>query len=479
MVLLRARTVAIVGAGPSGLVAAKYFRAEKAFDKIVIFEQRGRIGGIWNYTPDQRDEDLFTVPQTDPAGRNQEPTWREVDSQDGEEQEQNGVKKEASFLSPLYERLETNIPRGLMGFQDLDWPQDSQLFPKHETVLEYIEEYGRDVKHMVLFETQVVDVRAADQEYGGRWRVKSRNLRSGNEDEEIYDAVIVANGHFVVPHVPDIPGIKEWNANYPGAISHSKYFRKPEDFAGKKVVVKPLLWSSRSVSFFNPSKVIDPRKREHRPIARFLPESRGVEFEDGAIEHDVDAVLFATGYYYSLPFLKHVEPALITDGSHVHHTYQHLFYAPRPTISFLVLNQRVIPFPMAEVQSAVLARAYSGRLPLPPLAEMQQWEENAIAENGNGKNFHLLPFPRDGQYLNKMSDWAMMVPPREGLENDGKGRIPPRWGKWEFWCRDNFAAIRGAFGARGEERHKVRSIEELGFVQGKEREHQGEENRII
>ena len=31
---VRARTVAVVGAGPSGVIAAKYLRAEKAFDKI-------------------------------------------------------------------------------------------------------------------------------------------------------------------------------------------------------------------------------------------------------------------------------------------------------------------------------------------------------------------------------------------------------------------------------------------------------------
>lgn len=498
MVFIKSRTIAIVGAGPSGLVAAKYLRAENAFDKIVVFEQRSRIGGIWNYTPDQRNEELFTVPQTDPSGRNQEPTWRDFERYDNEDNNQNGMKKEASFLSPLYERLETNIPRGLMGFKDLNWPQDSQLFPKHETVLGYIEEYGKDVKDMVAFETQVVGVQATSPEYGGSWRVKTRHLRSGKTHEEIYDAVIVANGHFIVPNIPDIFGIKEWNEKYPGAITHSKYFRNPEDFTGKKIVVvgnsasgidisnqiaefcqQPLLWSSRSTSMFSPGKVVDPRKREHRPIARFLPASRGVEFEDGVVEHDIDAVLFATGYFYSLPFLKNVAPALITDGSHVHHTYEHLFYAPRATLSFLVLNQRVIPFPMAEVQSAVLARVYSGRLPLPPFAEMQQWEEDTIAKNGDGKNFHLLPFPRDGHYLNKMSDWAMSAAPRDGLENDGKGKIPPRWGRWEFWCRENFPVIRGAFVAKGEERHKVRSIEELLPVPKQEKEGKEEANRII
>lgn len=455
-------------------------RAEKAFDKIVVFEQRARPGGIWIYTPDDRDEDLFTVPQTNPRGKIQDPTWKPQSKRDRTVKAENGVTKEASFLSPIYDRLETNIPRGLMGFQDLNWPRASQLFPTHETVLEYIEEYGKDVQDLVEYETQVIEVKAADEDYGGSWTVKTRNLRSNESKEEIYGAVIVANGHFIVPYIPDIPGIQEWNAKYPGAITHSKYFRSPDDFANKKLIVvgnsasgldistqlatvskHPLLWSSKSSSMFTP--LSDPRKREHSPIARFLPDTRGVKFEDGVVENDIDGVLFATGYFYSLPFLESVEPQLISDGSHVQHTYQHIFYSPRPTLSFLVLNQRVIPFPIAESQSAVLARVYSGRLSLPPLSEMRRWEEKVVAENGNGKNFHLLPFPRDGNYINAMYTWAMTATPTESLENDGNGKIPPFWSEWEFWCRENFPAIRAAFGAKEEGRHNIRTLEELGF----------------
>jgi cation diffusion facilitator CzcD-associated flavoprotein CzcO len=57
-VSLKARSIAIVGAGPSGVIAAKYLKAEKAFDKIVLFEQRSKSGGIWNYTGDRKDRSL-------------------------------------------------------------------------------------------------------------------------------------------------------------------------------------------------------------------------------------------------------------------------------------------------------------------------------------------------------------------------------------------------------------------------------------
>lgn len=453
----------------------RYLRAEKAFDKIVLFEQRSRSGGIWNYTGHLRREDLFTVPQTNPLGKNQDPTWRERPPDEGTD----GAQKEPSFLSPIYDRLETNIPRGLMGFQDLDWPQDSQLFPRHETVLKYIQDYGREVQDLIRYETQVTNVEPTDGQ-DLRWKVHTRTIRTNTQQEEQYDAVIVANGHFIVPYLPDIPGIKAWDAKYPGAISHAKYYRNPEEFADKKVLVVgnsasgtdissqiaqyarlPLLWSSKSSSMFNVRT--SPTKHERPPISNFLLSSRGVEFEDGSSEHDIDAIVFATGYFYSLPFLSDVEPKLITDGAHVNHTYHHLFYTPRPTLSFLALPQRVIPFPIAEAQSAVLARVYSGRLALPPLPVMQAWEDATKREMGDGRNFHLLPFPKDGHYLNMLADWAMSAEVREGLDNGGVGKKPPVWGPWEFWCREQFPKIRAAFGALGAKRAGVRTLEEVGF----------------
>lgn len=484
-VSLKARSIAILGAGPSGVIAAKYLRAEKAFNKIVLFEQRSRSGGIWNYTGDQRNEDLFTIPQTNPRGKNQDPEWIKGNDEDISPPSigSSGWNTDLSFLSPMYENLETNIPRGLMGFQDLDWPQDSQLFPTHQTVLKYIDEYGKDVQDLVKYDTQVINAEPINDAPDSGWKVRTRWLRANEEVEEEFDALIVANGHFIVPYIPDIPGIQEWSERHPGAISHSKYYRKPEEYSGKKVIVignsasgadisnqiapfcqQSLLWSSKSVSMFSASHgSADSRRREVPSIARFTPSNRGVEFEDGTSESDIDAIVFATGYFYSLPFLQNVKPALITDGSHVDHTFQHLFYAPQPTLSFLALNQRVIPFPLAEAQAAVLARIYSGRLSLPSYTEMQEWERYTISEMGNGRNFHLLPFPKDGNYINEMSRWALSATPKEGLEHGGEGKIPPVWGEWEFWCRENFPAIRKAFGALGEQRKAVRSLEEVGF----------------
>jgi cation diffusion facilitator CzcD-associated flavoprotein CzcO len=464
----------------------RYLRAEKKFNKITLFEQRVRPGGIWNYTPQQQTEDLFTVPQTNPHGKNQEPAWIEKCSSPrsaGNVNADNGANKAPSFLSPMYETLETNIPRGLMGFSDLDWPSDSQLFPTHETVLQYIEDYSADVQDIVRYSTQVTDISATDDRIDGTWQVTTRDLHNNESTTAEFDAVIVANGHFITPYIPPIPGLSEWSTAHPSAVSHSKYYRRATDFQGKKVVVignsasgsdismqisavslSPLLWSSKSANLFSSAASSTPARRSVPQIAAFLPESRGVRFVDGSEEHEIDSVVFATGYFYSLPFLSNLSPALISDGSHVQHTYQHIFYHPRPTLAFLALPQRVIPFPVAEAQAAAVARVFSGRLSLPSQSEMCAAEKAVLDTTANPRDFHLLPFPRDGEYINALAAWCRSATVVEGLENGGKGKCPPEWGPWAFWCRENFPAIRRAFVELGEKRKTVRKLEEVGFV---------------
>lgn len=95
---------------------------------------------------------------------------------------------------------------------------------------------------------------------------------------------------------------------------------------------------------------------------------------------------------------------------------------------------------------------------------MQRWEEDVIHQRGAGGEFHTLQFPKDADYINELWDWAMSAGKKEGLSNDGHGKISLRWGPWERWCRERFPAIRKAFTEKGEERSQVRTLDELGFV---------------
>jgi NADPH-dependent glutamate synthase beta subunit-like oxidoreductase len=41
------KSVAVIGAGPSGLSAVKALDEEKTFDTIRVFERRDQVGGTW------------------------------------------------------------------------------------------------------------------------------------------------------------------------------------------------------------------------------------------------------------------------------------------------------------------------------------------------------------------------------------------------------------------------------------------------
>ena len=374
----------------------------------------------------------------------------------------------------MYERLESNIPHVIMKHSDR-LLEDNQLFPSRETVLKYLEDYAQEIRHLVHFQTQVIDISWMRHGEQPTWLVRSKDLKSNHIFKKIYDAVVVANGHYTVPHLPSIKGICEWNKAYPGTITHSKHYRRPAPYLNKKVLIignaasgtdiatqiatvsqHPLLISSRSESALFPFSA--SYKKDVPEILEFLPPSqrrRAVKFKDGRIEENIDAILFATGYYYSFPFLSSLEPPATTTGERVEHLYQHIFYIPNPTLAFIGLPSKIIPFRTFEGQAAVIARVWSNRLSLPSVAEMQKWEKSVIKERGRGKGFHVLPFPRDFEYHNEA---------REGGDGkEGRGKVPPKWDEKETWTRERFPAIKKAFAERGKGRHEVRTVEELGF----------------
>ena len=270
--------------------------------------------------------------------------------------------------------------------------------------------------------------------------------------------------------------MKEWAEQYPNVVSHSMYYKKPEDYTGKKTIVVgsgasgidiamqlmeacklPLIQSQKSKSFLLSDPT--PKKQEREEIIEFLIEDRAVRFADGTIEKDIDSILFCTGYFFSFPFLNKMDPPLVTSGTHVENLYQHLVYRPHPTLCFPNLQQRVIPFQMAQAQSAVIARLWNNRISLPSVEEMKAWEDNLLKEtNGGERDFHLLLFPKDANYINAMYDWSMSA-----SDAKTKGKQPPHWGEKEYWMREKFPEIKKAFQDLGEDRRQVRTLEELGF----------------
>ncbi|GLA49322.1 hypothetical protein AnigIFM63604_004985 [Aspergillus niger] len=478
------RRIAVIGAGPSGLAAVKYLLAEKCFERIDVFEKRSSAGGVWNYCPGILKEKLTTdVPQLDPNKPLEEPLWYPTGGHDR--------PQEAVFVSPLYKTLDTNIPKEMMGYGDKSFEQDSQVFPKHSAVKKYLDEYAEDIKNVIQFETQVVDVRKTEGAPHA-WSLTTKNLRERIEKTHSYDAVVVASGHFDVPYTPDIAGIQAWNTAYPGIISHSRLFDSAESFRDKKVIVVGTSASGldigNQINEVSKGKLLVSQRTEtplasaasdkiYLPqIVEFLPphtHNRAVRFANGHIEQDIDAIVFCTGYLYSFPFLSSLNPPLITDGRRTLNVYQHLFYIYDTTLVLPALPQRVIPLPLSENQAAVFARVWSGRLSLPSQKEMKAWEEANIAQKGNGTSFHLLPFPQDADYHNFLHDWAATAPLRQGLDNNGAGKLCNYCGERQRWIRQRLPEMKRVFSEKGQERSSIKNLEQLGFDYDKWKEQEG------
>ncbi|KPI37030.1 Thiol-specific monooxygenase [Cyphellophora attinorum] len=434
------RRIVIIGAGPTGIAFAKFLLAEKTFDQIDIFEQRTRVGGVWNWSEPRLSKHI-PIPQTDPRYGQQQ---------------------------------------GLMCYAEKPFSEDDPLFPSHERVLEYLDEYAGGIKHLISFQHQVEDIRRENE----AWSLRVRDLETGNASGRHFDAIVVANGHYTVPNVPAIDGLKAWEQAYPGSVIHSKAYRRPEDYLDKKVLVvgnkasgldisyqiaqkaqKPVLMSARSPSALSAGTPPDWR-RDIEEVVEFLPpaqHNRAVRCRSGHIEEGIDAVVFCTGYFYSLPMLSNIQPPLVTDGLRIRGLFKDLFHIQHPSLVLPVINTMVLPFSLAENQAAVVARVWAGRLELPSKDVMRRWEADTIEANGPGKYFHLKRFPDDVAQLNELYDWAKSANAVHGLENDGEGKLGSRRSREMVWIRSQFASIKSAFNAKGEQRKSIRELSELGF----------------
>ena len=186
----------------------EYLLAEKAFSKVDIYEQRDRVGGIWNLSEPIRSRRI-PIPQTDPRyGHHRNGGDYEAETSE--------LLESLEFESPLYDYLETNIPKQLMAFSDQPFAETQPLFPSHQAVLRYLEDHADDVRHLIKFDTAVMEVRSVVDEptRQEKWDLMAEDLTTQERIQESYDAVVIASGHYTVPYVPDIKGLKEWNAAY-------------------------------------------------------------------------------------------------------------------------------------------------------------------------------------------------------------------------------------------------------------------------
>ncbi|KAJ9112081.1 hypothetical protein QFC22_006380 [Naganishia vaughanmartiniae] len=215
------KRIAVIGAGAAGLAQAKQvldaFRTHDGVAvELVVFESRTDVGGVWLEDP---DAGVYRV-NTDPATN----TTRIIPAEPG------------VLPSPIYPGLRTNLPK------------------------------------YIRFGTTVTRVYKCDSREDGQsqpgWVVQSRlNGRDeGGVRSERFHYVSVTSGHYEKASIPQVGGLDKFT----GQVMHSRWYRRPEDFIGKNVLVVGSFASgsdiARELASVNlPSSVLPESMTAHKP----------------------------------------------------------------------------------------------------------------------------------------------------------------------------------------------------------------------
>lgn len=168
---------AVIGAGPSGLAAARNLRAEGI--DCEVLESHHDVGGIWD-----RDNPRSSVNA----------------------------------------HTHTITSKAVTAYADFPLADDLPTYPRHEQIRDYLRSYSaaNDLTGLIRFGREVVEVAPED----GGWRVVTRDGTSRR-----YRGVVVANGHNWSPNLPGYEG------SFNGETLHSRDFGDAEAFRGKRVLV--------------------------------------------------------------------------------------------------------------------------------------------------------------------------------------------------------------------------------------------------
>ncbi|MEO0935213.1 MAG: NAD(P)/FAD-dependent oxidoreductase, partial [Cyanobacteria bacterium J06641_2] len=189
------KTVAVIGGGVAGIVAAK--EAMQEGHKVVVYEQASCFGGVWN-----SDDSL-----------SKRTTGRTFSSS----------SRHNSFFG--------DFPMNPSG-------QDNELsrtYPSHYSEADYREYLAQYTEHFDLvklfkFNTSVESTERTED---GKWEVKVRH-QDGTVETNIHDFVIVSTGLNHQSHALKLSQTSDSNQL---SMGHSATYRDKEDYRNKKVVI--------------------------------------------------------------------------------------------------------------------------------------------------------------------------------------------------------------------------------------------------
>ena len=177
--------IVIIGAGFAGLSSAKIL---KAFGhEVTVFEKEADVGGVWS-------------------------------------------------ASRRYPGLTTQNVRSTYALSDFPYPKDYPEWPSGEQVQVYLANYARHFQLDQHIHLNCEVSSAQPSADGTAWTVKTVNRLSGEQAIQTCAYLMVCNGIFSEPMVPDFPGAAEFT-RAGGRVCHTSQLHNPAEVTGKHVLV--------------------------------------------------------------------------------------------------------------------------------------------------------------------------------------------------------------------------------------------------
>jgi dimethylaniline monooxygenase (N-oxide forming) len=211
------KRVAIIGAGPAGLVSAK-IAAENEITPV-IFDRKNIPGGLW------------------------------------------------SSGTAIWDDMHTNVSKYSVQFSDFAYSDNIGVIPSAKDVFQYLLDYIKafNLEKYFRLNTNIESVRQLPNK---KWQVTWTNYLNGERSTEVFDHLICATGLHCKPYVPKIKNSEKYN----GILLHSGDYRSQDErikdktitviansFSGVEIASHLVGFAKKVINVFNRPYLVFPR----------------------------------------------------------------------------------------------------------------------------------------------------------------------------------------------------------------------------
>ena len=448
MRLPAAARVAVIGAGPGGLVAAKH-ALEVGFE-VSVFEASDDLGGQWHTTAPHSGvwPGMRTNTSRMMTAFSDFPPPNEHDLYPFAEQVHSYLRHYASAFGVADRiRFGSAVTSLQPGWAVNGEPYDAVVVAsgrfRRPTIPDQLREFGGDVLHAYDY--------AGSEPFRGRRVLVYGNGVSGHEiASDLADVTAVVSAYrkprYVLQKVvDDVPADWRWYSH----IAALQRARMPRDEWGRLLRDRVVRISGNPADFGAPRPDPDILIAGHSLCQDYLMQVREgqivcrpeitdvdtntVTFADGSRE-PVDAIICATGYALDIPYLPPEVASTVGAQLRLHHRTLHPDLRGLAFVGQFALQGPYLP--LLELQARWIANVWSGLVPAPDMSVMRA----SIAEPPPAIDSHNLLAVSLSSLAGVAPDFdahptlaepllcGPMLPPRYRL--DGPGALPGAAGEF-------------------------------------------------